>query len=143
MKSRFFDSLIVLGALLAVAAGAMAQDYDRKGKRDPFVNPLQANQKLAPRILPPPPFAQRPPGLSGLLISEVTVVGTAASDVRRIAILRGTDKFTYIAREGTRLFDGFLETITSDEVTFIREVFDTAGNKTTSKVLKRYYTEAN
>ena len=142
MKPRLGFPLIVAAISLALGMAVMAQQYERQGKRDPFVNPLQAKQKIAPRILTPPPFSQRPPGLSGLLISEVTLVGTAASNKQRIAILRGTDKFTYIAREESRLFDGFLETITSEEVTFIREQFDTAGKKMTSKVVKQYYTEA-
>ncbi len=114
-----------------------AQSYSPGGKRDPFTDLASARQQAAPQTVQPPPFAQRPPGLSGLLISEVAVVGTAATNDQRIAILRGVDEFTYVAREGTKLFDGFVETIETDEVVFVREVFDTAGRKTTNKIVKR------
>lgn len=125
-------------ALIALATAPLAaQRYNPGGKRDPFQDLAAIRAKAAPEMVEPPPFSQRPPGLSGLLISEVSVVGTAAGSDQRIAILQGADKFTYVAREGTKLFDGYVETIATDEVVFVREVFDTAGNKTTSEVVKR------
>jgi hypothetical protein len=115
------------------------QSYNSQGKRDPFA-PLIAKQ--AERVVQgPPPLEKRPPGLAGLLISEVTVAGTAGNPHERIVILKGIDKYTYLARNGSKLFDGVLTEITSQEVTFSREVVDVRGNKHVSKVVKRLYTE--
>ncbi len=119
------------------------QSYEQGGRRDPFANPAHTRQVARRTIVEPPPLSQRPAGLSGLLVSEVTVVGTAANKDRRIVILQGTDNFTYMAREETRLFDGYVESISSDEVVFIREIFDNTGQKTTRKVVKRFYTETS
>lgn len=124
-----------------LSSWAQAQQYDSKGKRDPFVSLRNLQQDEAPRILEPPPLEKRPPGLSGLLISEVNVTGMAANNTARIVILKGTDSFTYFAREGSKLFDGYLAEISTDRVTFVRELVDTRGNKKTTRVVKRLYTE--
>lgn len=111
--------------------------YTAMDRRDPFQNLANLQVKpTAPRIIGPPPLSQRPPGLGGLLISEVSVIGTAQQAGKKIVVLRGTDKFTYMAREGTKLYDGVLEEIEGDQVTFERIVRDTAGNEISSKVVK-------
>lgn len=119
---------------------ATAQTYNWRQKRDPFVNLLQIQQKQQPTIVPPD-TSKRPPGLPGLLISEVTVVGTASNDKQELVILRGTDNFTYMAGEGAVLLDGYLDFIERDQVVFIKEVKDTSGGLTKTKVVKQYYTE--
>jgi len=112
--------------------------YEAVSRRDPFQNLAKLKIKpSAPRIIGPPPLARRPSGLSGLLISEVSVVGLAKKGDQKLVVLRGTDKFTYMAREGTKLYDGFIESIGQGRVTFEREVRDTAGHTITSKVVKR------
>jgi Tfp pilus assembly protein PilP len=113
--------------------------YDSQHKRDPFQNlaSLQIKPPAAPRLIDPPPLSRRPPGLAGLLISEVSVIGTANKADKALVVLRGTDKFTYMALQGTKLYDGFIESVTAEETTFVREVRDTAGNTITSKVVKR------
>jgi hypothetical protein len=93
-----------------------------------------------PNLAPPAPD-KRPPGLTGLLISEVTVAGTAASLQERVVILKGVDKVTYLARKGARLFDGFVADITPDEVIFNREIVDPNGGKRSVRIVKRLYTE--
>lgn len=118
-----------------------AQDYHSQGKRDPFFSLYRAGKEEAPQIAPPPPLDQRPPGLPGLLISEVNVTGIASNSAAQIVLLRGTDNFTYFARVGSKLFDGYLEEVSQDKVTFVREVIDTRGNKKTTRVVKRLYTE--
>ena len=119
-------------------AGVRLARYEALGKRDPFQNLANLRIKpAAPRIISPPPLARRPPGLSGLLISEVSLIGRANKQDKKLVVLRGTDKFTYVAREGTKLYDGFIVSIEQGRVTFEREVRDTAGNRITSKVVKR------
>lgn len=114
--------------------------YTSQGKRDPFAAPRQAKED-EPQVLPPPPLDKRPPGLSGLLISEVTVSGMAGTHQDKVIILKGVDKVSYLARKGSKLFDGYIQLISDNEAVFQREVVDTKGNKRISKVVKRLYTE--
>lgn len=129
---------------LALCSTAFAQgiQFDSQGKRDPFESLLSAKKRPEPvRVLAPPPLEQRPPGLAGLLVSEVTLTGTAESPGSHIAILRGIDNTSYFAREGTKLYNGYVEKITDDEVVFVREQVDTQGKKTISRVTKQIQTE--
>jgi Tfp pilus assembly protein PilP len=140
---RFRPAAPWVAALLVLLCwtGAVleGQTYNSQGKRDPFA-PLIA--KTTERVVQgPPPLEKRPPGLAGLLVSEVTVAGTAGSSQERIVILKGIDKYTYLARVGSKLFDGVLTEITNQEVVFSREVADLRGNKQVSRVVKRLYTE--
>ncbi len=120
-----------------------AQIFNSHGKRDPFVDLTQALTKDKPIFYSPPPISQRPPGLPGLLVSEVTVTGLAVGEESKIAILRGVDDFTYLAREGSKLFDGHVSEISRDTVVFIQKVFDPRGGEETKKTVKRLYTEEN
>ncbi len=135
---RLVLSLLVL---VGVAGVVQAQKYDSQGKRDPFVPLRTAVKEVVAAPAAPPPLDQRPPGLPGLLISEVTVAGTAGSERERLVILKGIDKATYLARAGSKLYDGALVSITDQEVIFTRETTDVRGKKKTTKVVKRLYTE--
>lgn len=115
------------------------EKFSPEGKRDPFVR-VKAEQVHEFNPPSPPPLSQRPPGLAGLLISEVAVAGTAANRSRNLVILKGVDKVSYIAGPGTKLFNGFLEKITPTEVVFIREELTKTG-KEPRRVVKGIYTE--
>ncbi len=88
-----------------------------------------------------PPLSERPLGLVGLAISEVTVTGVAVGEGNRVVILKGVDSFTYLAREENKLFDGYVFEISEEEVVFIQEVLDPRGGRETLKVVKRLFTE--
>ena len=120
-----------------------AQLFNPHGKRDPFVDLTQALTEDKPIFYSPPPISQRPPGMPGLLVSEVTVTGLAVGETSKIAILRGVDEFTYLAREGSKLFDGHVSEITPDTVVFIHKVFDPRGEEETERIVKRLYSEEN
>jgi hypothetical protein len=92
-------------------------------------------------IYTPPSLDKRPPGLPGLMISEVTVTGVAGTQQERVAILKGIDNASYLARKGSKLYDGYLSVISPEEVVFVREMIDEHGAKKTVKVVKRLYTE--
>lgn len=123
-------------------SGLFAGQFDSQGKRDPFLNlrSLPASNP-GPQAVPPPPLRERPPGLAGLLVSEVVVSGTASAYDRRLVILKGVDEVSYIAREGTRLYDGFIQEINGELVHFARETVLTNGTRTSSLVVKRLDTE--
>jgi len=142
-RSHLRTSGILLICLLLLVVTLSAQsNFDPQNKRDPFLTLLKKEKTIeVAQILPPPPIEERPPGLAGLLLSEIIVTGTASSPETHMAILMGIDGMTYFAREGTKLYDGFLEKITSDEIVFVHEQVDTRGKKRVSKITKRIQTE--
>lgn len=131
--------IIVVLAPMGLAQGV---EYDSQGRPDPFVNlRLLHRRPEPPRFPAPPALDERPPGLAGLLVGEVTVTGTAQGPQSQLVILRGIDDVSYFAREGSKLFDGFIEEVSGDEVVFVREQVDTRGNKRVARVTKRMQTE--
>ena len=140
----------VLGVFLIVFVGSLglplellAQVYDPRGRRDPFVNLQELFRQQQPQVFIPelPPLSERPLGLVGLAISEVTVTGVAVGEDNRVVILQGVDNFTYLAREENKLFDGYVFEISEEEVVFIQEVLDPRGGRETLRVVKRLFTE--
>ncbi len=115
--------------------------YDSRGKRDPFLTLRTLKKPEAARPIAPPPLTQRPPGLAGLLVGEVTVVGMVGDGKSMVALLRGVDNFTYFARSGSRLYNGYVESLSGDQVGFVRETVDTRGNHHRSKVIKNLYAQ--
>ena len=139
---------VALAALTTVllwsCSGIVAQGikYNNDGKRDPFVSLMKVGKRVEPpRVLAPPPLDQRPPGLAGLLVAEVTVTGVAKGPTSQIAVLRGIDDVSYFAKEGTKLFDGYIEGIQGETVIFVREQVDTQGNKKITRITKQMQTE--
>jgi hypothetical protein len=90
--------------------------YDARGRRDPFVS-LAAGLN----ILPPD---MRPPGLSGMLIQEVSLHGIVKTAEGYIAMIQGTDNKSYFARIGERLYDGTIDVIDDEKVVFLQEIND-------------------
>jgi len=70
------------------------------------------------------PLNERPLGLAGLSVNEVALRGIVLSEGRYLAVLQSPDNRTYLVRERDRLFDGSVQTITSDAVVFLQEVND-------------------
>lgn len=94
-----------------------AFSYDPAGRRDPFVS-------LVGRGSSPDPGAARPSGLPGMLINEVSLKGIMKERSGFIALVQGTDKKTYAVRQGQRLLDGSVKSITADAVIFSQDVND-------------------
>ena len=135
--------LIVFVCSLGLPLELLAQVYNPRGKRDPFVNLQELFRQEQPQVFIPelPPLSERPLGLVGLAISEVTVTGVAVGEGNRVVILQGVDGFTYLAREENKLFDGYVFEISEEEVVFIQEVLDPRGTRETLRVVKRLFTE--
>jgi hypothetical protein len=74
-------------------------------------------------------------------VAEVTVTGVAKGPTSQIAVLRGIDDISYFAKEGTKLFDGYIEGIQGETVIFVREQVDTRGNKKITRITKQMQTE--
>jgi hypothetical protein len=83
-----------------------------------------------------------PPGKAGLVITSVRVDGTVRSEVGMIAVLSNADQRTYFVHEGDRLYDGAVEKIGLDGVTFRQNSKDAFGKPVERVVTKRIYASA-
>jgi len=90
--------------------------YDPGGRRDPFVSLVARGTDLRPD--------NRPQGLGGMLINDITVRGIFKSEERIVAMLQAPDNRTYIVHVNDKLFDGFIKAITVDTVVFSQDVND-------------------
>ncbi|MCH8820126.1 MAG: hypothetical protein IIB03_07385 [Acidobacteria bacterium] len=137
--------VVVISCGICLSGELQAQDFDDSGKLDPFIDLNQWIRQEQPEVFfseyELPPLSQRPPGLAGLAISEVIVTGLAVGENSKVALLRGTDNFTYIAHEDAKLFDGHISQISPEEVVFVQVRTDSTGSTETSEIIKRLFTE--
>lgn len=123
----------------APAATPAANDTNAKpqisevGKRDPFV-PLVSEHKTGG-----PPL---PPGKAGLVVATVHVDGAVSAPNGMLAVVSNPDQRVYFLREGDRLYDGDVEKIGLDGVTFKENSKDAFGKPVERMVTKRIYPSA-
>jgi Tfp pilus assembly protein PilP len=118
----------------AADAGAPAKPViSEAGKRDPFL-PLVNEHKTGG-----PPL---PPGKAGLVVATVHVDGTVSSPNGMLAVVSNPDQRVYFLREGDRLYDGDVEKIGLDGVTFKENSKDAFGKQVERTVTKRIYPSA-
>ncbi|MDR0309948.1 MAG: hypothetical protein LBJ21_00010 [Acidobacteriota bacterium] len=113
--------------------------YEPSNRRDPFLyivpdtsakNVVFKDEEIS-RGTPPP-------GIAGTFIDKAKLEGIVIrSGNQRIAVIRGADNKAYFLREGDRLFDGYIQTIESDSVVFVRETFMRSGKTVTTEITKR------
>ena len=102
--------------------------------RDPFV-PLVNEHK-------PGGGAPLPPGKAGLVVATIRVDGAVRSPNGMFAVVTNPDQRVYFLREGDQLYDGDVEKIGLDGVTF-KEVSKDAFGKSVEKIVtKRIYPSA-
>ncbi len=105
--------------------------YDAAGRRDPFLSLLARTQLTAPE-------AQRPEGVPGLLIDEVTIQGIFELNGRMFSQVQTADKEkSYLIQEGDQLYDGEVVSITQNEVVFKQLVNDPSVIKPFREVVKK------
>jgi len=102
-------------------------------KRDPF-QPLVSNTK--------PSHGPLPPGKAGLIIGTVRVDGTVKSPSGMLAVVSNEEQRVYFIREGDKLYDGDVEKIGLDGVTFKENSKDAFGKPVERMVTKRIYQSA-
>jgi hypothetical protein len=113
--------------------------YQPDGRRDPFLNPTLASKKddntdeEEPRGTPPP-------GISGMLIAQVKLLGTSFGEDGPIAVFQGPDKRAYFLQEKDRLFDGYVKQVGSDFVLLVRETRMRSGKVVAQDVTKQLRT---
>jgi Tfp pilus assembly protein PilP len=115
-------------------AGAPAAKPDAvTAKRDPF-QPLVSDTK--------PTHGPLPPGKAGLIIGSVRVDGTIKSPSGMLAVVSNEEQRVYFIREGDKLYDGDVEKIGLDGVTFKENSKDAFGKPVERMVTKRIYQSA-
>jgi Tfp pilus assembly protein PilP len=117
------------------AAAPVAAERESVSKRDPFA-PLINQRKDAGGGL------HLPPGKAGLVISTVRVDGAVHSPSGMIAVVSNPENSVYFVREGDRLYDGDVEKIGLDGVTFRENSKDAFGKPVERMVTKRIYASA-
>jgi Tfp pilus assembly protein PilP len=115
------------------AAAAAKPVIAESGKRDPFA-PLVNEHKTGG-----PPL---PPGKAGLVVATVHVDGTVSSPNGMLAVVSNPDQRVYFLREGDKLYDGDVEKIGLDGVTFKENAKDAFGKQVERTVTKRIYPSA-
>ncbi len=120
----------------ADASAAPAGDKDKieaVGKRDPFAPLINDKKDSGPHL---------PPGKAGLVIATVRVDGAVRSGNAMIAVVSNPEMSVYFIREGDRLYDGDVEKIGLDGVTFKENSKDAFGKPVERMVTKRIYASA-
>lgn len=116
-----------------------ATRYASGNKRDPFLN-LQLIRKKTEEKKEEVSRGQPPPGIAGMSIAQVALMGTSQKEGSFTAVFRGTDKRAYFLHEGDRLFDGYVKQIKADSVLMVRETKLRSGEVMTEEVTKQLRT---
>ena len=112
------------------AAPEAAESEVKQARRDPFES-LIGRQTKAP--------ANLPPGKLGLQVSTLRLDGIVRAPNGMIAVVSNPQARTYFLREGDRLYDGSVEKISMDGVSFHEEGKDAFGKPVEHQVNKRIY----
>ncbi len=120
----------------AVEKPAETADAAKVARRDPFeslVSRQQAADNAAKNL---------PPGKAGLQVATLRVDGIVKANTGMIAVVTNPQSRTYFLREGDKLYDGAVEKISMDGVTFHEEGKDAFGKPVERQVNKRIYSVA-
>src|SRR5579864_5457999 len=117
----------------SAAAGPGADKIEAVGKRDPFAPLINEKKDSGQRL---------PPGKAGLVIATVRVDGAVRTGSAMIAVVSNPEQSVYFIREGDHLYDGEVEKIGLDGVTFKENTKDAFGKPVERVVTKRIYASA-
>ena len=110
----------VAPAQAAPPAAAPTFVYNPEGRRDPFVSLLKRATEARARQGKQPATG----GVSGFLVSELTLKGIMQSRGDNVALVTGPDAKTYLVRVNDRLLDGTVRAITADSLVCLQDVND-------------------
>jgi len=120
----------------AVSQKKPAESEQKMARRDPFeslVGRQRAQDALAKNL---------PPGKAGLQVSTLRLDGIVRAPNGMIAVVANPQMRTYFLREGDQLYDGKVEKISMEGVTFHEEGKDAFGKPVERQVSKRLYSTA-
>jgi hypothetical protein len=121
----------------AAGPGPAPSDSEAKAaRRDPFESLVgrQKSQADAAKNLPP--------GKAGLQVESLRLDGIVKAPNGMIAVVTNPQQRTYFLREGDQLYDGRVEKIAMDGVSFHELGKDAFGKPVERQVDKRIYTSA-
>jgi len=122
---------------VAPAGSAAPEEGEAKlSRRDPFES-LVARQKAQAAA-----GDKLPPGKAGLQVSTLRLDGVVRAPNGMIAVVTNPQARTYFLREGDKLFDGQVEKITLEGVSFHEEGKDAFGKPVERQVNKKIYSSA-
>jgi Tfp pilus assembly protein PilP len=108
----------------------------KPGRRDPFES-LVGRQKAQADAA-----KNLPPGKGGLQVSTLRVDGIVHAPNGMIAVVSNPQQRTYFLREGDQLYDGKVERIAMDGISFHESGKDAFGKPVEREVNKRIYSNA-
>ena len=113
-----------------------AQEKEKKyamtGKRDPFVSPVVSHMGGSACST----------GKKCLEIAQINLKGVVRSDGGMIAVVTNSMNKAYFLRENDPVFNGYVERITGDSITFKETFQDRLGKSLTRDVVKKIVTPA-
>lgn len=119
------------------AAGTSAETAETKiSRRDPFES-LTSRQEAAARA-----GANLPPGKAGLQVGTLRLDGIVRAPNGMIAVVTNPQARTYFLREGDQLYDGRVDKIAMDGISFHESGKDAFGKPVERQVNKRIYSSA-
>ena len=101
-------------------------------RRDPFIDPTQRVRPDSTGGVP----GGKPPGIEGMMISEVDFVGILSSKDGFIAVFNGTDNMGYFLKVNDKLWDGEIIKITENAVHFKQKLVDQYSKRQFREVVK-------
>jgi type IV pilus assembly protein PilP len=123
-------------ATTGTAAAAPAESEQKVARRDPFES-LTTRQDAAAKSA-----ANLPPGKPGLQIGTLRLDGIVKAPNGMIAVVTNPQSRTYFLRDGDQLYDGRVEKIGMDSVSFHEIGKDAFGKPVERQVNKRIYSSA-
>ena len=117
------------------AAGSSAPEQARIARRDPFES-LLSRQKAGGDA------KNLPPGKGGLQVSTLKIDGIVHGPNGMIAVVSNPQQRTYFLHEGDQLYDGSVDKIAMDGVSFHETGKDAFGKPVERSVNKRIYSTA-
>jgi Tfp pilus assembly protein PilP len=116
-------------------SGSSTAERGKIARRDPFES-LVGRQKAAADL------KNLPPGKGGLQVSTLKIDGIVRGPNGMIAVVSNPQQRTYFLREGDQLYDGRVDKIAMDGVTFHELGKNAFGKPEERQVNKRIYTTA-
>jgi len=118
----------------APATGGPSESELKAARRDPFESLIGRQNKSTPNL---------PPGKAGLQVSTLRLDGVVRAPNGMIAVVSNPQARTYFLREGDHLYDGSVEKISMDGVSFHEEGKDAFGKPVERQVNKRIYSPSS
>jgi len=115
---------------------AASEPEAKVARRDPFESLVGREKAQAEAI------KNLPPGKAGLLVASLRLDGIVKAPNGMIAVVTNPQSRTYFLREGDQLYDGRVEKIAMDSVSFHEMGKDAFGKPVERQVNKRIYSSA-